>query len=726
MMKIPTLLLSSLFFYLFACLAAADNLPARTDIRLLVDVSGSMKANDPANLRRPAVDLLVRLLPADSRAGIWLFAEGVQPLVGHAQVDEQWRQAALARAQSVHSRGLFTNIGAALEQAAFDAATASTGYQRHIILLTDGMVDIDKDPQVNASERRRVIEQVLPRLQLAGLKVHTIALSNEADAQLMQTLALETDATSAVVHNADELMRAFLNTFDAVAPAQQLPLDDQGFTVDARVEEFTALIFRSNPQGQTRLLAPTGNSFGADSTSAQLRWHRAADYDLITVSQPAPGLWQLQGKPAPGSRVTVVSDLNLRVKPLPNNLLHGDTVELSFRFEDGESPLNNADFLKLLDIRLSLEAIDGPQPDSEVYSHRFAFAEASPEGHYRHALTQFARLGAYVVRLSVDGKTFQRSFSHRLTVRQPFLAAIEEHWSADGTRVLTLRVSSKAADIPPQSTRIVATVIGPDRRRIVRPLHYDVADQAWLASLPPTAGGDHQVLVRVSGEDRQGDSFDFTLEPLVLPAEPLAPFQPAPADEEPLQSLQGAEVDAPAETTAESDVSPWRWAIYTVLGLLNVVLLAGAVWFIRRQLRARAGVAAEVDEVEPSAIPDDEQEPPMEDLDDPADPPDEAELQAASPWASSAATPVVEDDFGLDDLEDELQAQLAGEDAADAGAANPAPEQEAGEAVDPEDAQGNPSGFSMADDMDEADFDFDLNPDAADASPDDDPQNRGL
>ena len=33
------------------------------DIRVLLDVSGSMKQNDPRNLRRPAMALLVQLFP---------------------------------------------------------------------------------------------------------------------------------------------------------------------------------------------------------------------------------------------------------------------------------------------------------------------------------------------------------------------------------------------------------------------------------------------------------------------------------------------------------------------------------------------------------------------------------------------------------------------------------------------------------------------------------------
>ena len=45
----------------------------KPDVRLLIDISGSMKQSDPENLRAPALDLIVRLLPEGSRAGVWIF-----------------------------------------------------------------------------------------------------------------------------------------------------------------------------------------------------------------------------------------------------------------------------------------------------------------------------------------------------------------------------------------------------------------------------------------------------------------------------------------------------------------------------------------------------------------------------------------------------------------------------------------------------------------------------
>src|SRR5690606_4610645 len=81
------------------------------EVRLLVDISGSMKQNDPHNLRRPALSLVARMLPVGSRAGVWTFGRLVNALVPLAPVDDRWRARAGSQMDQIRSVALFTNIG---------------------------------------------------------------------------------------------------------------------------------------------------------------------------------------------------------------------------------------------------------------------------------------------------------------------------------------------------------------------------------------------------------------------------------------------------------------------------------------------------------------------------------------------------------------------------------------------------------------------------------------
>lgn len=152
-----------LFFILILCLPYSawsaqkvEQQPQNSDIRVLIDVSGSMKKNDPKNLRLPALRLLVGLLPAQTAAAVWNFGTKTKLLVPLGPSNEQWKIKANQASKTIHSKDLYTNIGLAL-----DAAIAGWGDKkpdsapRSIILLTDGMVDISKDDKKNIAERNR-------------------------------------------------------------------------------------------------------------------------------------------------------------------------------------------------------------------------------------------------------------------------------------------------------------------------------------------------------------------------------------------------------------------------------------------------------------------------------------------------------------------------------------------------------------------------------------------
>jgi len=111
-----------------------------------------------------------------------------------------------------------------------------------MVLLTDGMVDISKDPALNTASRARVLEQSLPRLKELGVKVHTIALSARADHELMRTLSQETGGWYEQVEDVAQLQRVFLRIFEKVGRPDALPLKDNRFIVDKSIEEATLLV----------------------------------------------------------------------------------------------------------------------------------------------------------------------------------------------------------------------------------------------------------------------------------------------------------------------------------------------------------------------------------------------------------------------------------------------------------------------------------------------------
>ncbi|RYF97938.1 MAG: VWA domain-containing protein, partial [Chitinophagaceae bacterium] len=320
-----------------------------SDVRVIIDVSGSMKQTDPKNLRKPALDLIVRLLPDKSRAGVWTFGNSVNMLMPFKPVDAEWRKQAAAKSNEINSIAMYTNIGKALDEVSFDKKSLSPDYKTHIVLLTDGVVDIGKDAVINNAERQRIINEILPSLKSAGYVIHTIALSENSDMDLLKKISAATDGVYTQAISADQLMSVFLKIFDQAVPAERVPLENNGFLVDASIKEFTALIFRKPGEDRTVIASPEGKEYSGTNPADGINWYRTDKYDLITVDSPKAGQWKIKTEIAPQSRITVVSDLQLVVEPLKSNLHSKDELAITYSFQENGKTVTDKDFLSLIE-----------------------------------------------------------------------------------------------------------------------------------------------------------------------------------------------------------------------------------------------------------------------------------------------------------------------------------------------------------------------------------------
>ncbi len=84
------------------------------------------------------------------------------------------------------------------------------------------MVDVSLSSIDNETARQRIVAEILPALKGAGVTIHTVALSKNADLELMELLAAATGGLSAVAETAEDLSRIFVQAFDAAAPNEHL------------------------------------------------------------------------------------------------------------------------------------------------------------------------------------------------------------------------------------------------------------------------------------------------------------------------------------------------------------------------------------------------------------------------------------------------------------------------------------------------------------------------
>lgn len=567
----------------------ATSLPA--DVRVIIDISGSMKKTDPENLRKPAVDLIVRLLPDNSKAGLWTFGQSVNMLVPHQLVDQSWRTQGVQKAATINSVAMFTNIGAALEKATEDYATPSTDYRRNIILLTDGVVDISKEAVVNLNERKRVLTELLPRLKESDYRIHTIALSADADHELMKKLSIATDGIYEVADTADELMSTFLRIFDQAVPAERVPLDENGFLVDASIQEFTALIFRRAEVPATVIIAPDGKEYGATDPKSNVNWYRTDKYDLITVQQPQAGQWKVKTDMAPGSRVTVVSNLQLVVQPLKSNIRSGQALNLAYSFQENGKTIVNGDFLGLLTGKALLAKLGS----AEIKEIDLA-SPIPADGIFQQDLTGFDGQGEYDVSIYIDGKTFKREYIHHLNITDSAFKLEKQVEENAGKKTWIYRLVADLESVDVANTKVKAIIENSKDNNLEQQLNI-IGKEYWEFSFAPVQVARYGIVLQVDGvqidgsplmETIKADQFYFPDETAVL------------VDEQPKSaaavSSAASEPEASTEPEPQLEADARNLWVYIGLGVGN--LLVVVLGYFAYRMIAGKGNKDELEEIE--------------------------------------------------------------------------------------------------------------------------------
>lgn len=443
-------------FLLIFCLtwnlqAATNKSEPVPDIRVAIDVSGSMKKNDPKQLRKPALKMLVGLMPDGMYSGVWTFGQFVNMQVKYGKVTAEWRSRATKEADKIHSRALYTNIEEAIQRASFNWNKPDNRFNRNLILLTDGKVDIARDKDVNKASRERIINHWLPRMKQAGVRIHSVALSSEVDRELLSLISDETGGWYEQVESADALQRVFLRLFEKSAPRDSLPIKGNRFHVDAEVKDMTLLVFHKPGTKKLHINTPKSGRWSEDNAPGHVTWYNEDGYDLVTVKDPETGDWILETESDPDNRVMIVTNMKLKTNSLPNHLLQGENLDIEAALQDRKTIVKRQDFLKLI----QFSVIDQKVGEVDSVSYPLEEKDVAVNGKKQHGiftkrLNKELKEGLHTLIIRADGATFQRELRHTYQVHSD-IASITILPFGDSFQ---LRLSSNERLVDPESLQV--------------------------------------------------------------------------------------------------------------------------------------------------------------------------------------------------------------------------------------------------------------------------------
>ncbi|SFU35614.1 TIGR03503 family protein [Halomonas korlensis] len=587
------------------CLAAqaghAQAIEERPDVRVIIDVSGSMRENDPEQLSTSAMELLVSLLPWGVSAGVWTFGEQVDNPLPLGRVDAGWRDEALALSPALQSNQPHTDIEAALRE----AATAQANGWRHLVLLTDGVIDLPSSrgakPEIDNQSRQRLVEELAPSFAEQGVVVHAVAFSDQVDLALMERVSQLTGGLSTTVGSPESLLGAFLDIFERIFPADQVPLIDGRFTIDPDVESFSALLFHEPDDEPITLVAPDGTTYRAEQHADEMRWQVEPRFDLIRVPDPQPGEWRLEGQTGGESRITVSSPLALRTNDLPTTLYLGFEVPVQAWLERDGEPANES--AEKLDVFMELHDSQGDVQTAIQLQPR--------DGRFAGVLPPPALTGNSKLVIRAEGENFHRQRIQAVNV----LPAIGLAHQPGANRVLLVaehpRLDRNNTELSAelQGQTLQAEAVGPNRWHLPLPEIDDNVRLPLLVTARITLDGETQEIrlprLLLNPEARVGIDLANEIGP-TLAAERL--------EEEASAEDPGASSDNAADrfvaivnelprrawalweegwpglehVAEQGKQDPW-WRMAALIGVL-VLLAAGVAMRLRRRTRPVSGL----------------------------------------------------------------------------------------------------------------------------------------
>lgn len=303
---------------LFALTSSAN--PA--DVRVLVDVSGSMKQADPKAVRGPATALLAAMLPDQSMGGIWLFGSDVRPLVPYGPVNARWDALAQPIEASIGSTDRFTHMENAL-LTGIQAGGEIHPNACHVILITDGIVDIQGGKNSSQASRDRILKNVLPDAVNRSCRIHTIALSSKADIPLLRQMAIQTDGLFTLLERPGDLIPVMLDALELALRSQQLPIRNQSIRIDSNVRQIRLIKLSSD---ETIQMTSDEMTINKNSPIKGLDYYSGNGYQTLIWSNPIPNNYKLIQPFTSSDRILIDSDVRLSTTELPPTISSDQTL----------------------------------------------------------------------------------------------------------------------------------------------------------------------------------------------------------------------------------------------------------------------------------------------------------------------------------------------------------------------------------------------------------------
>lgn len=200
-----------IFLFVLNVGAQEQNKAEGLALALVIDGSGSMKENDPNNVRIEAAKKAIDLLGEDDQVCVVEFSNAVSVLVPLRKVGgADSRNEIMSKISGIGVKG-DTDINGGMDSALTELSKADVSKKKLALLLSDGVPDMPyllKDPN-KMTEYLVEVDKTAGAYKSRGWSIHSIALQKEEAGQLLRKIAQQTGGEYFFVEDAAKLTTFF-------------------------------------------------------------------------------------------------------------------------------------------------------------------------------------------------------------------------------------------------------------------------------------------------------------------------------------------------------------------------------------------------------------------------------------------------------------------------------------------------------------------------------------
>jgi hypothetical protein len=514
--------------------AQDEDQPESLCVVLALDSSGSMEWNDPDGLRYTAAQLFVALLDIGDQVGLIEFSTGSHALTdGMVTINSPADKEALIELLTPKPPEGYTDIKAALEEAAAMLSEAEGCGTRTLVLLTDGEPEIEADYPEYEEEALAVASEL-------DVPVMSIALTPEGQSVFLQELSEATDQPGIVIPAADAgaLLDAYLDVLSFLkdrtvsggevvrAPAEVvLPIDP---ALVPYIDQASFVVSMS-PGVRVTLIAPDGTEVSPDDPNVIFS-QISPRFAVYTIVDPPGGDWivRLEGEGQALARVVLRS--RLRVSSVGPGPFHPQGQPMLIVANLIEEALDGTPIILIGEATFSAEI---RQPDGTREALDLLYDDGTHgdvkagDGDFTGLYVNTDQLGVYEITLRGRKGAVPATGRLRVTV-VPFPKLMVEMPEAGQheLRGEPMDFSVVLTGAEPASLdrgEVVGEITTPDGRTVELPLVADEEKTRYTGSFLPPADGEYTVRffladARYKGVDYEAEAsqtFSVVLVPTV-------------------------------------------------------------------------------------------------------------------------------------------------------------------------------------------------------------------